>query len=229
MCVCVSLNPTCQSPVSCDLSSSAFKCAAWTCILSTMWFLWSKISTAEIYRPTFIYIFIYIFITVLITLYSAGHTTVYQQIIKIAKGGNVKNRECNMIYVAITVYAVIVSEVAAERSSVGCWGDALCTTPAGVEGTLSCRTGQRAKGGEGPGATGVDVSGADTLIGVRRRFSDCLTCRRAEREEWEETAAPWYQPLPPVALVTVIEEVRRRGKRRGQDRSPLRILLFLFF
>lgn len=60
-----------------------------------------------------------------------------------------KNRECNMIYVAITVYAVVVSEVAAERSSVGCWGDALCTTPAGAEGTLSCRTGQRAKGGGG--------------------------------------------------------------------------------
>lgn len=36
------------------------------------------------------------------------------------RGENVKNTECNIIYVAITVYALAPSEVAAEGSSVGC-------------------------------------------------------------------------------------------------------------
>lgn len=33
-----------------------------------------------------------------------------------------KNTECNIIYVAITVYAPLPGEVAAEGSSVGCRG-----------------------------------------------------------------------------------------------------------
>lgn len=33
-----------------------------------------------------------------------------------------KNTECNIIYIAITVYALVLSEVAAEGLSVGCQG-----------------------------------------------------------------------------------------------------------
>lgn len=71
-----------------------------------VFFLWIKISTAEIYRPTSF------FTTTLITLYSQH--TVYQRIIESAEGEMWKT-ECSIIYVAITVYAVIPSEVAAGR------------------------------------------------------------------------------------------------------------------